>query len=95
MKSGRILIMRAARPLTQEEQRDLLRREAFPEWEYVPHTEGAPFEYKASDWGWLGNRLVALDYSSHALFSNEEKQALFEEALRRKEAEDKSSRPEL
>jgi hypothetical protein len=30
---------------------------------YVPPDDECPFEPKASDWGWLDGRLVALDYS--------------------------------
>lgn len=42
--------------------------DGFPDWDYVPpNDEGLPFEFKASDWGWLDG-LVALDYSALALF---------------------------
>jgi hypothetical protein len=34
----------------------------FPDWD-----SGHPFEYKASDWGWLDGQLVALDYSASVL----------------------------
>jgi hypothetical protein len=30
----------------------------------MPGEDGEPFEYKASDWGWIEGRLVALDYST-------------------------------
>jgi hypothetical protein len=40
----------------------------FPDWDYVPPDETCPFEYKASDWGYLPDgRLVALDCSAPAL----------------------------
>jgi hypothetical protein len=41
--------------------------DGFPDWDYVPPDDTSPFEYKASDWGWLQGRLVALDYSAPAL----------------------------
>ena len=45
----------------------LIETDGFPDWDYVPPDEASPFEYKASDWGWLGGRLVALDYSAPGL----------------------------
>jgi hypothetical protein len=66
--SGSVLVMRAARPLTEPEKIMLLARDGFPDWDYAPPDETAPFEYKASDWGWVDDRLVALDYSAPALF---------------------------
>ena len=53
---GRILLMRAARPLTEAEAIMLRATRTFPDWDYVPPDETAPFEYKASDWGWLKDR---------------------------------------
>ena len=35
--------------------------------------DGDPFEVKASDWGRIDGRLVALDYSTPAYDSEEEK----------------------
>ena len=67
---GRILLMRAARPLTEAEAIMLRATRTFPDWDYVPPDETAPFEYKASDWGWLKDQLVALDYSAPALFED-------------------------
>jgi hypothetical protein len=66
--SGNVLVMRAARPLTESEKAIVMRICGFPDWDYVPPDETAPFEYKASDWGWLDGRLVSLDYSAPALF---------------------------
>ncbi|MER2267170.1 hypothetical protein [Methylobacterium oxalidis] len=64
---GWVLVMRAARPLTKEEAAAHLTADTYPDWDYVPGGEGEPFEYKASDWGMLDGRLVALDYSSPAI----------------------------
>jgi hypothetical protein len=60
---GTVLAMRAAQPLTEAEKIMLMATRGFPKWDYVPSDETAPFEYKASDWGWLDGRLVAVDYS--------------------------------
>jgi hypothetical protein len=66
--NGWVLIARAAQPLTEAEAEELRTKDAFPDWDYVPpDDEGGPFEYKASDWGWLDGRLVALDYATPAL----------------------------
>jgi hypothetical protein len=49
-----------------------------------PDDEGHPFEYKASDWGRLPNgRLVALDYSAHALSDPTELGLAMQQALLR------------
>lgn len=61
------VLMPKARPLTDDEKTNLIDSDGFPDWDYVPPDETAPFEYKASDWGWLKGRLVALDYSAPAL----------------------------
>ena len=61
---GAVLVMRAAEPIPEEEF-EMLPDDAFPDWEYVPGTAGAPFEHdKAANWGRLGSRLVAVDYSA-------------------------------
>lgn len=65
---GALLIMRSAVPLTQTERDDSLKNRTFPSWNYRPGDESEPFEYKASDWGWLNGKLVALDYAAPALF---------------------------
>jgi hypothetical protein len=64
-----LIIMKRARPLTEGEAEHLRETDGFPDWDYDPD-EGLsePFEYKATDWGWLEGHLVALDYSSPALF---------------------------
>jgi hypothetical protein len=67
---GRVLVMPAAQPLTDAEAIMLRATDGFPDWDYVPPDESAPFEYKASDWGWFKGRLVALDYSAPALFED-------------------------
>jgi hypothetical protein len=58
--------MTAAIPLTETEKDKLIDSDGFPDWDYMPGEDGEPFEYKASDWGWIEGRLVALDYSTPA-----------------------------
>jgi hypothetical protein len=65
--AGALLVARAARPLTESECTHFMETDGFPDWDYVPPDETEPFEYKASDWGWLNGTLVALDYSAPAL----------------------------
>lgn len=65
--TGKVLLARAARPLTQGECDHLMRIHGFPDWDYMRGGEASPFKYKASDWGLLGGRLVALDYSAPVL----------------------------
>jgi hypothetical protein len=48
----------------------------------MPGEDGKPFEYKASDWGWVEGRLVALDYSTPAFDTAEERAALMDAAYR-------------
>jgi len=67
MPLGIVLLMPRAQPLTEQEKSSLIETDGFPDWDYVPPDEGHPFEYKASDWGRLDGRLVALDYSAPAL----------------------------
>jgi hypothetical protein len=64
---GAVLVMRRAAPMTQSEFRkhvrdaDLMSRA----WDYCgPGDDGHPFEPKASDWGWLDDRPVAIDYAN-------------------------------
>jgi hypothetical protein len=64
-KRGRLLVMRAARPLSEMMTEDEY-QEAFEAWDYMPGEEDCPFEPKASDWGWYKERRVALDYSTPA-----------------------------
>jgi hypothetical protein len=69
-RNGAVQIMRAATPLTDmmtiEEYEDVINI-----WDYMPGEDGCPFEPKASDWGWLEGRMVALDYSTPAWESDE------------------------
>jgi hypothetical protein len=65
---GFALVMKRATPISEEEKDHLIDTNGFPDWDYVPPDEPAPFEYKASDWGRLEGRLVALDYSAPVLF---------------------------
>jgi hypothetical protein len=64
-KRGRLLLMRAARPLSEMMMQDEY-QEAFEAWDYMPGEEDCPFEPKPSDWGWYKGRRVALDYSTPA-----------------------------
>ena len=76
-RSGTVLITRAVVPLTQAERDDLEERDAFPDWDYRGlGDEPEPFEYKASDWGWLDGELVALDYAAPALFADDDQQVV-------------------
>jgi hypothetical protein len=60
--------MQRAEPLSEHEAQRLREEDGFPDWDYAPPDEPAPFEYKASDWGRLSDGgLVALDYSTPAL----------------------------
>jgi hypothetical protein len=67
MPFGIAVVMPRALPLIESESIDLIEVDGFPDWDYVPPDETEPFEYKASDCGWLSGRLVALDYSAPAL----------------------------
>lgn len=64
-RSGFVQIVRAAKPLTEmmtfDEYMDVV-----DAWDYIPGEDSCPFEPKASDWGWLEGRMVALDYSTPA-----------------------------
>ena len=67
-----MLLLAAARPLSEVEKNELLDQNGFPDWDYMPGEDGHPFEFKASDWGYIGNKLVALDYSTPAHDTAEE-----------------------
>jgi hypothetical protein len=68
-----LVARRADREITEEEKLHLMKTDDFPDWDYVPpNDERQPFEFKASDWGYLNGGLVALDYSAPALFPNDE-----------------------
>jgi hypothetical protein len=71
--AGSVLVARRAdREITEQEKLRLMDMDGFPDWDYMPPSdEPHPFEFKASDWGWLDGRLVALDYSAPALFEND------------------------
>jgi hypothetical protein len=69
--TGAMQIMRAAKPLTEmmslEEYMHVI-----DAWDYMPGEDSCPFEPKASDWGWLEGRMVALDYSTPAWEADDE-----------------------
>ncbi|WMT78875.1 hypothetical protein [Bradyrhizobium sp. Ash2021] len=69
---GWLLVMTAAIPLTEIEKDGLIDSDGFPDWDYFPGEDRQPFEYKASDWGRIDGRLVALDYSTPAFDTPEE-----------------------
>jgi hypothetical protein len=87
---GLALVMPRAKPLSQEEADDLEATDGFPDWDYMPgDDEGHPFEWKPSDWGRLSDgRLVALDYSSHALSDQAELEQIKQDYLRRLDREE-------
>ncbi|MCJ2112934.1 hypothetical protein MKK64_17270 [Methylobacterium sp. E-025] len=66
-EDGQFLLMLAASALSQEEAARRRRDFEFPDWDYIPGGESEPFEYKASEWGKVNGRLVAVDYSAPAL----------------------------
>jgi hypothetical protein len=66
------IVMQRAEPISEEEKDRLIEQDAFPDLDYMgPGDVRCPFEYKASDWGRLHGRLMALDYSAPALFAEE------------------------
>ena len=66
---GLVVVMPRARELLATEFPLLSPITAFRQWDYQPpNDDGAPFEFKTSDWGWLGERMVAVDYSATADF---------------------------
>jgi hypothetical protein len=78
---GWLLVMATVRPLSKADHEDLLDRRDFPDWDYRPGEDDAPFEYKASDWGRMRDgRLVTLDYSTPAHLTQEEFEKLMHAA---------------
>jgi len=69
-RNGAVQIMKAAKPLT-----DMMSLDAYMNvaevWDTIPGEDSCPFEPKASDWGWLEGRMVALDYSTPAWEADE------------------------
>jgi hypothetical protein len=65
---GVVQIMRRARRMTADEHRKLVLdkyTDLGRAWDYRgPGDDGAPFEPKASDWGWLDGKVVAVDYAN-------------------------------
>jgi hypothetical protein len=55
--------MASARPLSKADHEQLPDDDGFADWDYMPGEDGQPFEFKASDWGRIKGRLLALDYS--------------------------------
>jgi hypothetical protein len=70
---GFLLVMQSAISLDPADHLDLLERDAFPDWDAMPGEDGSPFGPKASDWGRINGRLIALDYSVPVYDSEEER----------------------
>jgi hypothetical protein len=68
--NGFVQIMRAAKPLIDMMSLDEYMHVA-EVWDKRPGEDSCPFEPKASDWGWLDGRMVALDYSTPAWEADE------------------------
>jgi hypothetical protein len=70
---GYLAVLRTARPLSEEEKNHLWATDSFPRWDWQPDSpdNDSPFEWKASDWGTLDGRLVALDYAAPVLFCDD------------------------
>jgi hypothetical protein len=60
---GLLVVMRRAVPLTEEEAAELRATRGLPEWDSVLG-DPSPLEPKASDWGRIDGKLVALDYGA-------------------------------
>ena len=58
--------MAAATPVTKAERDYLIERGPFADRAEVSFGQDSRFDYAISDWGWLVDRLVALDYSAPA-----------------------------
>jgi hypothetical protein len=78
---GWLMVMARATPLTEVEKDNFIDSDGFPDWDYMPGEDGHPFEFKASDWGWLDGRLIALDYSTPAFDTPGEQAAQVQAAL--------------
>jgi hypothetical protein len=61
--AGAIIVQRRVQMLTQDEFEELWNGGRYPDWDYMPGEEGSPLEPKASNWGWLDGRPVAVDYA--------------------------------
>jgi hypothetical protein len=64
---GLLLVMKSVVEITEVEAQDLRNQRGFPDWDYEPGGEECPFEFKASDWGRIDGKLVAVDYSVTAI----------------------------
>jgi hypothetical protein len=62
--NGAVLVMRFATPLTPEQFECAYLKNDLPDWEHVPGEKGSPVESKASSYGLLDGRIVAIDYSA-------------------------------
>jgi hypothetical protein len=71
---GLMAMSRRARPLSEEEKDHFLDTDKFPDWDWEQGSpdNSHPFEWKASDWGMLDDRLVALDYAAPVLFCDDD-----------------------
>jgi hypothetical protein len=69
-RNGFVQIMKAAKPLSEMMSLDEYMN-VVDVWDYIPGEDSCPFEPKASDWGCLEGRMVALDYSTPAWEADE------------------------
>jgi hypothetical protein len=63
MEDGLIIIQRRVRTLTTKEFDDEWVANRIPEWDCRCGDGDDPIEEKPSTWGWLSDRLVAVDYA--------------------------------
>jgi hypothetical protein len=62
-----VSIMKRARTPVTKGALDERKGVAWLEWDYTgPSDDGLPFEWKPSDWGYLDDRVVAVDYAATA-----------------------------
>lgn len=81
---GLAIVMRRGVPLSEAETHRRIEEDDFPDWDYVPPDETAPFEYKAGDWGRMPDgRIVAFDYSAPALSDPHELELAKQAAMNR------------
>ena len=66
-RPGFVSIMRRAITPVTKGALDERKGVAWLEWDYAgPSDDGLPFEWKPSDWGYLDDRVVAVDYAATA-----------------------------
>ena len=64
---GLLVIQARAAPMSEEDARQRRETMGFPSWNYMPgEAHGDPTEGKATDWGYIDGRAVAVDYGMHS-----------------------------